>query len=355
MSRKTPKKTPKKTGKTGKEKSKPKEIMLGAANLEEAGGDSTRDDLVSSQPNVTGLPQAASTDDQASHAIDDLGRRTTKIEGTLEEMAGMLRILTADRGDREVRDGRDNFVDARGSSPGQQARSGHRERSRERSGHRVRSRDTVRGRPTSTRRRSTARRRSRSTSSRSSRSSMFSRSRSRSYSSIPRRRHRVGEYDQRNFLGRHEKIDCIEKLLLVNVRLIKQKNEEGEDIFDIIKHIEVLVEKSVTKMYTLKALSNYDNSVKQRADKKGLKAFRDVDNSDILRYLSYDGTVMAYKLSNQPKTKPQSKPKQSQNSCYAYNRPEGCRNDPCRYKHVCGVCGVSGHNSEKCQKSEPKK
>ena len=54
-----------------------------------------------------------------------------------------------------------------------------------------------------------------------------------------------GEFDQRNFLEKHRKIDSIETLLLVNVRLIKQMSEEGRDVVGIIDHMELLIEKSI--------------------------------------------------------------------------------------------------------------
>ena len=110
----------------------------------------------------------------------------------------------------------------------------------------------------------------------------------------------------------------------------------------------------MTKIYTVKALTAYDNSVKDRADKVGIRAFESVDTAEVLRHLCYDGTVQAQKGSYQ-KPKVQSKSKTSPNTCYAFNRAEGCRNDPCRYRHVCDICGATGHSAEKCQKSEAKK
>ena len=88
-------------------------------------------------------------------------------------------------------------------------------------------------------------------------------------------------------------------------------------------------------------------------------AFAQVENSDILRYLSYDNTVVAQRLNTQgkvSKAQSNSKPRvQSTNPCFAYNRPEGCRNDPCRFKHACSTCGTLGHVADKCQKGEAKK
>ena len=84
---------------------------------------------------------------------------------------------------------------------------------------------------------------SRSRVARRSRSSTTSRSDSRSSqrSSVSRhRRPKIGEFDQVNFLANKEKIDTIEKLLLVNVRLVKVMYDQGEDIFNLIAHIEMI-------------------------------------------------------------------------------------------------------------------
>ena len=164
----------------------------------------------------------------------------------------------------------------------------------------------------------------------------------------------MGEFNQVNFLANKEKIDSIEKLLLVNVRLVKAMYEKGEDIFSLIAHIEILIEKSVTKIYTVKALTAYDSSVKDRADKVGIKAFDSVDTAEVLRHLCYDGTVQAQKIAYQ-KPKIQSKSTKSVNTCFAYNRSEGCRNDPCRYKHICSNCSTQGHTAESCKKGDVNK
>ena len=149
--------------------------------------------------------------------------------------------------------------------------------------HRALSSESSRGRGTG-RFTSTSRTRRRSTRSSSSHSCTGHRSSN----------HR-GEFDQRNFLEKHRKIDSIETLLLVNVRLIKQMSEEGRDVVGIIDHMELLIEKSLTKIYLLNSLVTYDASVKNRASENGLNEIGEVCNSEVLRHLSYDGTVIAQK------------------------------------------------------------
>ena len=137
---------------------------------------------------------------------------------------------------------------------------------------------------------------------------------------------------------------------------MKALYEEGRDVRDVISHIEMILEKSVTKIYTINALVAYDGAVKERANRIGIEAFAQVENADILRHLSYDGTISAQRLASQTKTKAASaKPKVAQSGCFAFNRPEGCSNSPCRYQHNCSTCGVQGHPSDKCQKVEPAK
>ena len=77
----------------------------------------------------------------------------------------------------------------------------------------------------------------------------------------------------------------------------------------------------------------YDASVKCRASEDGLREISKVCNSEVLRHLSYDGTVIAQKMASQNKSnsKKPTTATSSQNSCFAYNRPEGCKFNPCRY------------------------
>ena len=42
-------------------------------------------------------------------------------------------------------------------------------------------------------------------------------------------------------------------------------NEEGRDIIGIVDHMELLVEKSLTKIYMLNSLAAYDASVKEQS------------------------------------------------------------------------------------------
>ena len=89
-------------------------------------------------------------------------------------------------------------------------------------------------------------------------------------------------------------------------------------------------------------------------NKKGIKAFKNVENSDILRYLSYDGSIIAQRAGSGT-NKSTKKVVPSQNTCFAYNRAEGCKMNPCRYRHVCSNCGTQGHNAEACKKGDIKK
>ena len=183
----------------------------------------TRGRQVSPLPKATGKAKVASVVDVVvTGAIDDLARRTTLIEDSLEKIVDLLQDGATKSGRGSSRRRLERVVDTaslgnRGRSPGNRGQ-GPRSSLREATGSRSSSSEW------------------RSSSRDSTRSSW----------STTKKRHRSrhGEYDQSNFLSRHQKIDSIEKLLLVNVRLIKQKYEEGEDIVSLIDHIEILVEKS---------------------------------------------------------------------------------------------------------------
>ena len=257
------------------------------------------------------------------HSIGELTTRATKVEGLLNAILGKMEAASSSPSSSQP--------STSSKEVGQESRSpGHFRSPRRRF-------------------------RSRSRSARSPSSSCDSRSPSRHH----KRESKKGEFDQSNYLDRNQKVDSIETLLLVNVRLIKQLHEAGEEITAVIDHVELLVEKSSTRIFTLNALVAYDRSVKDRADRKGLRAFGSVENSDILRYLGYDGTVNAQKQS----TKNNSiggkssivKNANSPNVCFAFNRAEGCKMNPCRYRHVCSGCGIQGHAAEACRKAEVKK
>ena len=171
-----------------------------------------------------------------------------------------------------------------------------------------------------------------------------------SYSRHPSRRHRgkPKPFDQERFIDRHSNIDSFEALVLVNIRTIKIMYEQGDDLMGLIQHIELLCEKSLTHVYKASTLIEYDRSVRERANKKGCQAYDTVENSDVLRHFSYDGTI----VSERGKVKVASKPKYDANvkkNCFAFNKNEGgCSLPACKYAHKCIYCQSPSHGASGC-------
>lgn len=179
---------------------------------------------------------------------------------------------------------------------------------------------------------------SRSSYRRRRRSSSSSRSRSRSS--------KRSEFDYKNFLPKGTKVDSFERLALASVKTVRYLHEYGEDLDGILRHLELLCEKAATRVFTYSALVDYDKSVRARADKKGPKAFDLVENADIVRHLSYEGTVGAQKSTRH---KHKAKSISINNPCFNFNLGKPCKFEPCAYKHVCQQCGSNSHGSSECK------
>ena len=277
--------------------------------------------------------------------LEVLQDRTDSIEDTLGTIVDMLRQHPRRDSSRE-REGRRNDIceGGRGTSKSSQQASASRDDVTLPGGRAPRSRSQG-----DRRGRSEARRGREGT--RSSRSSSDS-------SYYQAKKAQRGEFDHKNYLTKGQKIDSIETLLLVNLRVLKQLNEEGEDITGLVDHMELLIEKSCTKIYLLSSLSAYDAAVKTRASEDGIGAFKSVSNSEVLRHLSYDGTVVAQRAYSQSKARPTGTKTgtvgTSQNSCFAFNKVDGCKFNPCRFRHSCSSCGTPGHSAVNCKKAENK-
>ena len=189
-----------------------------------------------------------------------------------------------------------------------------------------------------------------SSSSRSS--SSDSRSRSRSRSRSPKRARGKHPFAQRNFLGRHEKVDSFDRLMLVNIRTINIAFEQGQDIRGLVDHVEMLCQKSSTKVFQVAALCNYDKAVRLRADREGIAAFSKVEAGDILKYFSYDSSMNAVS-SRTSKSKPKSD--NSGKPCFSFNKADlTCTVVGCKYKHVCMYCHSTAHGASECNAQSKK-
>ena len=146
------------------------------------------------------------------------------------------------------------------------------------------------------------------------------------------------------------KMDSFEALMLANIRTVKLLAFDGEDILALINHIELLCEKSMTRVYRPSALIDYDKSVRDRANKGGPEQYQLVQNVDVLRYFSYDSTVVAGSNPgvHQKKMVAGTLFKKA-SPCFAYNKSDkGCSMQNCKYRHACMYCRSSSHGAWSC-------
>ena len=155
-------------------------------------------------------------------------------------------------------------------------------------------------------------------------------------------------FDTVNFLPYEVKCDNFESLMLANVRTLKLLAFDGEDILALINHIELICEKAMTKVYRSSALVNYDKSVRDRANVKGPSEYQIVMNSDVLRYFSYDSTVVATN-GNRKNAGNHASSSSKKTHCFAFNKSDkGCVFPNCRYAHSCIYCKSGSHGAWSC-------
>ena len=167
------------------------------------------------------------------------------------------------------------------------------------------------------------------------------------------RRGKDSVFDQRNFVEKSVKIDSLEALFLVNIRTVLIMLKQGEPVVGLLEHMELMCEKALTKVYRVNSLIAYDKCVRERADAKGLEVFGTVYNSDVLRYFSYDSTVVSSSRLNKSSKSSSSNRSAGKNPCFAFNRG-GCESSSCRYQHACMFCKSSSHGSQACSTGNPK-
>ena len=118
-------------------------------------------------------------------------------------------------------------------------------------------------------------------------------------------------------------------------------------------HAELLCEKAITRVYRPSALIAYDVSVRSRANLEGPRAFATVLNCDVLRYFSYDSTVVAEKGASNSSRKASQPSGVEKRPCFAYNKSEGgCKTDRCRYVHSCMFCKSASHGASGCSSTK---
>ena len=154
-------------------------------------------------------------------------------------------------------------------------------------------------------------------------------------------------FEQSNFIERGKKVDSFDKLILVNIRTIKIMFEHGEDIRGLIDHVEMLCKKAGSKVFQIRALCDYDEAVRARADTKWMSAFERVEAGDILKYFLHDSSLNAMSSRS---SKSKTKTDNSARVCFAFNKSDvTCAVVCCHYKHSFMYCGSTSHRASDCK------
>ena len=133
--------------------------------------------------------------------------------------------------------------------------------------------------------------------------------------------------------------------------------KKKRDIRGFLEHVILVAEKADGPLFAAEALIQYDESVKQTAKEHGLKSFRKIDPANIVKHLSYDGTLVAVNakrniFSGGKKTSvaPQKSAGTAHDfSCLKHNFTlGGCKSSGCRFKHICSACGSPQHINADC-------
>ena len=151
----------------------------------------------------------------------------------------------------------------------------------------------------------------------------------------------------------------VENLWRGNAKLTQRMYEKGYDIGGMLKHSVFLSEKSSS--YKPAAVAEYDEKVRRKARKKGVKAFKASDSdlnsmclgSDSIKpkssQASGGGSSSSRRRNNNKSGGSRSKAKY----CINYNSEGGCSFPTCNYPHVCSFCYKGGHTVASCYSLRP--
>ena len=142
----------------------------------------------------------------------------------------------------------------------------------------------------------------------------------------------------------------IEKLSLVNWRLVRDRVEKGKDVLEFIDHMILVTEKADTGMFIPEAMIGYDKSVKKRVVKKGVTEFAKAENILIDRHFSYVNTkaAAAQRAAAKNAGAGRANPGQPKGPCNHFNLASGCVYQRCRYRHCCKICYSTTHGQSEC-------
>ena len=139
--------------------------------------------------------------------------------------------------------------------------------------------------------------------------------------------------------------------MVITFRTIKELTDEGQEVSGIIDHGLLLAEKGSKSCYKPEALLSYDEEIRKRAGKIGPAEFGHVVQEDILRYFSFDNSIVN---SHSSAGSSRSSRRKSDKVCIKFNSEAGCHAKNCPFAHKCFACDDSSHGKPACKLAKKK-
>lgn len=138
--------------------------------------------------------------------------------------------------------------------------------------------------------------------------------------------------------------------MVITFRTIIEMLERGIPVLGITGHGLTMAEKAASGAYVDKAFIAYDSSVRVRAAKKGITAFKNPVNEDLIRHFSLENSKKFEARPGQSSRK-----KRGKGICFRFNSESGCHAKSCVYGHRCSSCNVEGHSVKDCKSGDEHK
>ena len=153
-------------------------------------------------------------------------------------------------------------------------------------------------------------------------------------------------FDHSSYTRKGEVVDSFEDLMVVTFKTMEELISMGKDVKGLVRHGLALSEKAATGIYKVEAFVKYDESVRERAGRRGPSTFGDVNQEDVMRHFCYDNAETNKPGKAQGKT---SGRKRADKICLKYNGENGCNFKSCTFQHKCIACEEPGHPRKDCK------
>ena len=135
----------------------------------------------------------------------------------------------------------------------------------------------------------------------------------------------------------------IDDVISANMSLLDSMLSLGLPVKQFAKHVRFLSDKS--QVFNSSALVRYALAVREKAELLGPDAFVYGDHELYHTHLEVES--LKPKSKQAVSTNAAKAAKGRRRLCWKFNRSEGCKMDPCRWKHECKECGGS-HGFHEC-------